>query len=56
MGIKTHSHTQQTSTVMLQSKILIVESRGIVNGTRACAIAIDKVSPLYHEILDLYPL
>lgn len=40
---------------MLYAEIFIMKSWGVVNGIRACAIAIDKVSPLYHEILDLCP-
>lgn len=54
-GCQAYSHTQQASTVMLQCKILIMKFCVVVNRTGACAITIDKVSPLYHEILDLYP-
>jgi hypothetical protein len=49
----TYRHTQKTWAVMWQRKILVGKLGGAVNGAAACAIAIDEIATLNHEILDL---
>ena len=47
----TTDHTEQSWTVVLDVKVLIIE-RTSINTRRARSIAVDKVSTLDHEILD----
>lgn len=49
-----YSHRQQSGFRVLANEVLIVESRLPVDGSRAGAIGIQKVSSLAHEILDLH--
>lgn len=49
----THSHTKQSSGIMLQMEILIGKGLGSEYGGAAGAITIEKVASLNHEIADL---
>lgn len=40
---------------MLECKVLVRKAGSTVDATGPCPIAFDKVSALYHEILDLVP-
>ena len=49
----TYGHAQQTRGVMLEGKVFIGEGFRAVNGSTACAITIEEVTALNHEVLDL---
>ena len=49
----THSHTQQSSNIMLQIEILVGKGLGSVYGGAASAVTIEEVASLNHKIADL---
>lgn len=52
--LPTYCHAHQPGAVVLQHKILIGKSGRVVDGAATGAIAIDEITTLYHEILDLF--
>lgn len=44
-------HAQQVGLVVLQLEVLVLEG-GAVNGLASCAVIVDEISSLCHEVLD----
>ena len=52
-GEMTNGHTKQPRNIMLQLEILVRKSLGAVDTRAPCAVAVEEISALNHEILDL---
>jgi hypothetical protein len=52
-SVTTYRHAQQTRGVVLQLEVLVGEAARSVDGGGPRAVAIEKVSALDHEVLDL---
>ena len=51
--MKTNSHAEETSSVVLQGEVLVCEGFGAVDGGAAGAVAIEEVAALDHEVTNL---
>ena len=49
----TYSHTEQPSNIMFQLEILVGKGLRAVDAGAACAVAVEEVSALDHEVFDL---
>ncbi len=50
---KTYSHAQNTRGIMFKYEVLIGEGFGAVDGGAACAVAVEEIAALDHEVFDL---
>lgn len=50
---RTYSHAQQAGLIMLDVEVLVCELGGPVYGGAPCAVSVDEVSALDHEVFDL---
>ena len=47
-----YRHAEQTRLIVLEIEILVRETLGSVDACAACAVAVEEVSALEHEIFD----
>lgn len=51
----TNSHGEQTRSIMLEGKVLVLKGLEAPDTRRTSAISVEKVTALTHEVGDLFP-